>query len=115
MRTDVGAAPCRNDTPEELAQPGGVVRDGKARGDSDGGTGRRAGGGECEPVPGVTMPRLVTVERDYPAVSQKMAALGPPGDTLGTTVKGITRGPDAAVAYLGRANGLVRGGAGGGR
>ena len=32
--------------------------------------------GQCDPVAGVTMPRLVTVERDYAAVAEKMAALG---------------------------------------
>ena len=79
-RTDVIAAPLMHDTADELAQPGGVVRDWKR--------------GECEPVPGVTMPKLVTVERDYAAVAEKMAALGPLVDTLGTGVKGITWKPD---------------------
>ena len=70
------AAPLMHDTPDELAQPGGQARDWKA--------------GECEPVPGVTMPRLVTIERDYPAIAEKMAALGPLIDTLGSSVKGVT-------------------------
>jgi hypothetical protein len=51
-----------HDSPDELAQPGGVVRDWKH--------------GQCDPVPGVTMPRLITAERDYAAVVEKMAALG---------------------------------------
>jgi len=100
-RTDVIAAPLMHDTPDELAQPGGVVRDWVA--------------GQAEPVPGVSMPRLITVERDYGAVAEKMAALGPLTGRLGTSVKGITWGPTAAVDYLGRANGIVRGGAGDGR
>ncbi|WP_300611654.1 nitrate reductase subunit alpha, partial [Trebonia sp.] len=100
-RTDVLAAPLMHDTPDELAQPGGAVRDWKV--------------GECEPVPGVSMPRLVTVERDYPATAEKMAALGPLTDTLGTTAKGVTWVPAAAVDYLRRANGTVRGGPGDGR
>jgi nitrate reductase / nitrite oxidoreductase, alpha subunit len=100
-RTDVVAAPLMHDTPDELAQPGGRVLDWRA--------------GECEPVPGVTMPRLVTVQRDYAAVAEKMAALGPLVDTLGTSVKGITWIPAAAVDYLRHANGTVRGGAGDGR
>ena len=62
-RTDVLAVPLMHDTPDELAQPGGVVRDWKR--------------GQCDPVAGVTMPRLVAVERDYAAVAEKMAALGP--------------------------------------
>jgi nitrate reductase / nitrite oxidoreductase, alpha subunit len=97
-RTDVVAAPLAHDTPDELAQPGGIVRDWKA--------------GECEPLPGVTMPRLVTIERDYPAVAAKMAALGPLVDTLGSSVKGVTWKPAAAVEYLRRANGTMRGGPG---
>ncbi|MGH3298624.1 MAG: nitrate reductase subunit alpha, partial [Trebonia sp.] len=100
-RTDVVAAPLMHDTPDELAQPGGAARDWKA--------------GECEPVPGVTMPRLITIERDYPAVVEKMAALGPLVDTLGTTTKGVTWVPAEAVDYLRRANGAVRGGVADGR
>ena len=69
-RTDVVAVPLLHDTPDELAQPSGAVRDWAA--------------GECELVPGVTMPKLVTIERDYPAVAQRMAALGPLVETLGT-------------------------------
>jgi nitrate reductase / nitrite oxidoreductase, alpha subunit len=100
-RTDVVAAPLMHDSPDELAQPGGAVRDWTR--------------GECEPVPGVTMPRLVTVERDYPATAAKMAALGPLTSTLGTSIKGATWVPAAAVDYLRRANGTVRGGPGDGR
>ena len=100
-RTDVIAAPLMHDTPDELAQPGGRAADWKA--------------GECEPVPGLTMPRLITVERDYAAVAAKMAALGPLTDTLGTTTKGITWVPAGAVDYLRRANGAVRGGVADGR
>jgi nitrate reductase alpha subunit len=100
-RTDVIAAPLMHDSADELAQPGGRVRDWKR--------------GECEPIPGVTMPRLVTVERDYAAVAEKMAALGPLVDTLGTSVKGISWKPAVAVDLLGRTNGRVRGGVGDGR
>jgi nitrate reductase alpha subunit len=100
-RTDVIAAPLMHDTPDELAQPGGRMLDWRA--------------GECEPLPGVTMPRLAAVERDYPAVAEKMAALGSLVDTLGTTTKGVTWVPAEAVDYLRRANGTVRGGAADGR
>ena len=100
-RTDVVSAPLMHDTPDELAQPGGTVRDWTR--------------GECEPVPGITMPRLVTVERDYPATAEKMAALGPLADSLGTSVKGVTWVPAAAVEYLRQANGTVRAGVGDGR
>ena len=100
-RTDVIAAPLMHDSPDELAQPGGVVRDWKR--------------GECDPVPGVTMPRLAIVERDYAAVAEKMAALGPLAESAGTGVKGVSWKPAAAVDYLARANGRVRGGIADGR
>ena len=100
-RTDVVAAPLMHDSPDELAQPGGQVRDWKH--------------GQCDPVPGVTMPRLVTIERDYAAVAGKMAALGPLAESAGTGVKGITWKPAGAVGYLARANGRVRGGIADGR
>ena len=100
-RTDVVAAPLMHDSPDELAQAGGVVRDWKHR--------------QCDPVPGVTMPRLVTIERDYAAVAGKMAALGPLAESAGTGVKGITWKPAGAVDYLARANGRVRGGIADGR
>ncbi|MGH3178162.1 MAG: molybdopterin dinucleotide binding domain-containing protein, partial [Streptosporangiaceae bacterium] len=100
-RSDVIAAPLMHDSPDELAQPGGVVRDWKL--------------GQCDPVPGVTMPRLAVIERDYAAVAEKMAALGPLAESAGTGVKGITWKPVAAVEYLARANGRVRGGIADGR
>ncbi len=101
VRTDVVAAPLMHDTADETAQPGGRVRDWAA--------------GECEPVPGVTMPRFVTIERDYARVAEKMAALGPLIDSLGTSVKGVTVHPERAVDHLRRTNGTVRGGVADGR
>ena len=100
-RTDVIAIPLMHDTADETAQPGGRVLDWAA--------------GECEPIPGVTMPRFVTIERDYTRVAEKMAAVGPLIDTLGTTVKGVTVKPERAVEYLRRVNGTIRGGVADGR
>ncbi len=101
VRNDVVAVALTHDTPDAMANPHGVVRDWKA--------------GECEPVPGVTMPRLVEVERDYGAVAQKMNALGPLVDTLGATTKGVTFELGAQVDYLRAKNGAVRGGVADGR
>ncbi|WP_019875305.1 nitrate reductase subunit alpha [Sporichthya polymorpha] len=100
-RTDVVAAPLLHDTPDAMANPHGVVRDWKA--------------GDCEPEPGRTMPKLVTVERDYGAVGDQMRALGPLLDTLGTTTKGITYDVGTAVEYLRSKNGAIRGGPAAGR
>ncbi|WP_149549565.1 nitrate reductase subunit alpha [Streptomyces marokkonensis] len=101
VRKDLVAAPLLHDTPDALATPHGRVRDWKA--------------GECEPVPGRTMPKLITVERDYGAVADKMGALGPLLDSLGATTKGITFKVDRELEYLRHKNGTVRGGAADGR
>ncbi|KQX66358.1 nitrate reductase [Angustibacter sp. Root456] len=101
VRKDVVAVPLMHDTPDALATPHGVVADWKA--------------GECEPVPGVTMPKLVVVERDYGAVADKMSALGPLMDTLGATTKGVTFDLKREVEYLKHKNGVMRGGVGEGR
>lgn len=100
-RRDVVAVPLLHDTPDALATPHGTVRDWKA--------------GECEPVPGVTMPKLIEVERDYAAVAAKMSALGPLMEKLGATTKGVTYDETASVEYLRAKNGAVRGGPADGR
>jgi nitrate reductase alpha subunit len=100
-RRDVVAVPLLHDTPDAMANPHGVVRDWKL--------------GECEPVPGVTMPKLVEVERDYTAIGAQMQALGPLLDKLGTTTKGVTYDVGASVDYLLHKNGPVRGGPADGR
>lgn len=60
---DIVATPLLHDSPDELAQPYGRIRDWSR--------------GETEPVPGKTMPHIHVVERDYAAVYDKMVALGP--------------------------------------
>ena len=61
VRSDLVAAPLMHDSPDEIAQR--EVRDWRA--------------GECEPIPGKTMPKLVVVERDYRAVGERMRTVGP--------------------------------------
>jgi len=101
VRRDIVAAPLTHDTPDAMANPHGVVRDWKH--------------GECEPVPGVTMPKLIQVERDYGAVAAKYDAIGPLLDTLGATTKGVTYDVTDSLAYLRAKNGVIRGGAADGR
>jgi nitrate reductase alpha subunit len=93
VRRDVVATPLLHDSPGEIAQRD--VRDWRA--------------GECEPVPGRTMPNLVVVERDYAAVADEWATLGPLAERLGSTVKSASWVPAQEVEELGRRNGLVRG------
>ncbi|MGY0490764.1 nitrate reductase subunit alpha [Streptomyces sp. WG-D5] len=101
VRQDLVAAPLQHDTPGEIAQPGGVVLDWRK--------------GECEPVPGKTMPNLVVVERDYTAIGAKFTALGPLVEQLGLPAKGIVLKPDQEVTELRERNGTVRGGPADGR
>jgi len=100
-RTDIVATPLMHDSPGELGQPGGRVRDWRK--------------GECEPVPGRTMPNLTAVERDYGAVAEKMTALGPLVEELGTGAKGVSWKPAEEVADLGERNGRVGDGVAAGR
>ncbi|SEL87039.1 nitrate reductase subunit alpha [Nonomuraea pusilla] len=92
-RTDVLAVPLTHDTPDELAQPGGRVRDWRK--------------GECAPVPGRTMPKLVTIERDYPSVGERMRAVGPLFAELGLTTKAVTYRVEPELEYLRGKNGVT--------
>lgn len=100
-RTDVVAVPLMHDSPDAMATPHGRVRDWKK--------------GEVEPIPGVTMPKLVSVERDYTQVYEKMIALGPVLDKLGTTQKAVTYDVTREIEYLKGKNGVVHGGVADGR
>ncbi len=101
VQKDLVAAPLQHDTPDEIAQPLGEVRDWRA--------------GECEPVPGRTMPKLIVVERDYPHVAERWGALGPLLETLGSQVKGASWKPAPEIEELRAKNGVVRGGIADGR
>jgi nitrate reductase / nitrite oxidoreductase, alpha subunit len=101
IRNDLVSVPMQHDTPGETAQPGGVVRD-WVRGD-------------VSPIPGRTMPQLQMVERDYTAIADKLAAVGPLADRLGFTVKNVTYRLEQEVKHLAEQNGVMLGGAGDGR
>ncbi|MEO8355118.1 MAG: nitrate reductase subunit alpha [Chloroflexota bacterium] len=58
---DLVMTPLMHDTPDELSQPD--VKDWRA--------------GECDPIPGKTMPRFRVVERDYANLYNKFISLGP--------------------------------------
>ena len=64
---DIVAAPLLHDTPGEIAQRS--VKDWKL--------------GECEPVPGKTMPNLAIVERDYVNLYNRFLSVGPAMGHLG--------------------------------
>jgi nitrate reductase alpha subunit len=100
VRKDLVSVPLQHDTPGETAQPGGRVDDW-----------RRTGSG----VPGRNMPVFTVVERDYTAIAEKLAAIGPLADTLGFTVKNVTYRVAEETERLARQNGVMLGGAGDGR
>ncbi|GAB3485544.1 nitrate reductase subunit alpha [Amycolatopsis cihanbeyliensis] len=100
-RREVVATAMAHDTPGELAQPRGRLPDWRTEG--------RA------PVPGRTGPQLAVVQRDYPAVAAKLAALGPLLDKLGTTVKGYTVEVGEEIGWLAEHNGVASGGPAAGR
>lgn len=85
IEKDAVTVPILHDTPAEIAQPHGV-KDWKK--------------GECEPIPGKTMPNIVVVERDYPNVYRKFTALGPLLSKLGNGSKGISWSVEKEVDFL---------------
>ena len=89
VEKDLVTVPMQHDTPNELAQPYGVKAWWK---------------GECDPVPGKTMPNLVEVERDYPNTYQRFTSLGPLLDKLGNGGKGINWNTQEEVDFLGKLN-----------
>ncbi len=94
IKKDVVALPMQHDSPFELAQPLGQVRDWKK--------------GECEPVPGKTLPLLKVVERDYGSVYNKFIALGPLMVKLGNNIKGIDWNTEQEYEELKKCNYTVR-------
>ncbi|WBM80236.1 nitrate reductase subunit alpha [Cryobacterium breve] len=97
VRKDLVAVPLSHDTPDAMATPHGTVQYGQPL------------------VPGITMPKLVVVERDYPAFADMLGALGPLTAKLGMVTKGVKFNPDVEVDYLGKKNGLVESGPAAGR
>jgi nitrate reductase alpha subunit len=85
VEQDVVMNPIKHDTAGEIAQPFDV-KDWKK--------------GECEPIPGVTMPSVTLVERDYPNTYKKFTSLGPLLAKLGNGGKGISWNTDQELKNL---------------
>jgi len=67
----VVAMPIQHDSEGECAQPAGKIRDWSK--------------GECEPIPGKTMPNLIETEIDFTKIYEKWIALGPGvSETMGS-------------------------------
>jgi nitrate reductase alpha subunit len=92
VEKDVVLTPLMHDTPSELGQAF-EPKDWKK--------------GECEPIPGKTMPSVTIVERDYPNTYKRFTALGPLMEKVGNGGKGISWKTDHEVAFLKKLNGVV--------
>ena len=92
VEKDLVLTPILHDSPNEIAQPF-EVKDWKH--------------GECDALPGKTMPSMAVVDRDYPNVYRRFTALGPLTAKLGTAGKGIQWNAEAEVADLAALNGTV--------
>ncbi len=93
VEKDLVLTPIMHDTPAELAQPF-LPKEWKK--------------GECDPVPGKTMPAMTVVERDYPNTYRKFTALGPLMTKVGNGGKGIAWNTEDEVKFLKQLNGEVR-------
>jgi nitrate reductase alpha subunit len=92
VEKDLVLTPTMHDTPTELAQPFDV-KDWKK--------------GQCEPVPGKTLPAMTVIERDYPNVYRRFTALGPLMSKVGNGGKGIAWNTQHEVEFLGKLNHTV--------
>ena len=101
VRKDLVSVPMQHDTPGQLAAPGGRVDDWKGSG--------------APGVPGRNLPNFSIVERDYTAIADKLAAVGPLADTLGFTVKNVTYRLEHETKRLADLHGVMSHGAAAGR
>lgn len=84
---DVVAVPLGHDSPDEMTLPSGRVP------------------ADQPWIPGVTMPKIVGIERDYTAIGTKFDTLGPLATKVGMGTKGILFHPDEEVEQLARMGG----------
>ncbi|GAA4720823.1 nitrate reductase subunit alpha [Sphingomonas lutea] len=89
---DLVMTPILHDTPAELAQayePKDWLK------------------GECDPIPGKTMPNVSLVERNYPETYARFTSMGPLLEKLGNGAKGLNWDTGHEVELLGDLNGRV--------
>ncbi len=92
VEQDTVLVPILHDTPGELAQPYDV-EDWKRE--------------DTMPVPGLTMPNVIVVERDYPNLYKRFTALGPLLEKTGNGGKGMAWKTEIEVDQLRAINGTV--------
>ncbi|MUG09957.1 nitrate reductase subunit alpha [Commensalibacter melissae] len=89
---DLVLTPLMHDTPQELGQPFDV-KDWKK--------------GECDPIPGKTMPAMKVIERNYGAIYEQFTSIGPLLEKLGNGGKGISWDTKHEVDQLRNLNKVV--------
>ncbi|MBA2919963.1 nitrate reductase subunit alpha [Sphingomonas sp. MAH-20] len=89
---DLVMSPILHDTPGELAQPY-EPKDWLK--------------GECEPIPGKTMPNVTLVERNYPETFARFTSMGPMLEATGNGAKGMMWDAKHEIELLGDLNGRV--------
>ena len=92
VEKDVVMTPIMHDAPAEIAQAF-EPKDWKR--------------GECEPIPGKTMPAVAVVERDYPNLYKRFTAVGPLMEKVGNGIKGIAWKTEHEIEALKHLNGVV--------
>lgn len=90
VEQDLVLSPIQHDTEGELGQPYEP---------------KDWGRGECEPIPGKTMPSVHLVERDYADTFRRFTSLGPALEELGNGGKGISWNAETEIGDLGDLNG----------
>jgi len=95
VEQDVVLTPIQHDSAGELAQALGV-KDWYL--------------GECDPIPGKTMPQISVVTRDYPALYEQFTSIGPLMTKVGNGGKGLAWNTEHEIQLLGDLNGRVASG-----
>ncbi|WP_374724079.1 nitrate reductase subunit alpha [Calidifontibacillus erzurumensis] len=90
---DLVATPLLHDSPDEIAQPFGKVRDWKK--------------GEVEAIPGKTMPKLTFVERDFTKIYDRFITLGPLVEKNPVGAHGISFSVKEQYEELKQLNGII--------
>lgn len=95
IQKDLVLTPLMHDTPGELGQAL-EPKDWKK--------------GECEPIPGKTMPNITVVERDYTRIYEKFTTIGPLLANTGNGGKGIAWKTGHEIEVLAQLNGVAANG-----
>ncbi|MDO5687569.1 MAG: nitrate reductase subunit alpha [Neisseria sp.] len=91
VRQDLVLTPLMHDSPQEMGQAFDP-KDWKH--------------GECEPIPGKTMPAMSVVERDYGAIYEKFTSIGPLLEKVNNNGKGLAWQTGHEVDFLRQLNGV---------